>query len=384
MPEQIEIKYGTMAEIGRRLARCAEAVEALQQRIQQQVGNLENGGWAGEGSQAFFNEMNQAILPALQRLVQGLEAGDRTSQQIATLFREAEEAARKPSSESLVQPGDGNVVQFAAYTPGEPMGGELPRGAIDEITVPPPPPPKNRSLQYVVRNPKSVFTEKYFDQLRRTKLEGSGSKALNSAMERLLENPSQAEREQLLVRIANLRRKPLPQVRAEYEKFLDIQRTQRRGPDKLDYKSQWLDFSDHPDFLGSTTSLRYGKVVGDVFGIDPVFGALLNPTGGIMGPGSSALPQPGPDRPLAYHSIFHDAGGYLKNTHGLGPGYDYLGRESAYDPTHQLTGQKSGMRYWHSKMNSPGPDWLTENAAEAAMDAYIWKEGGRRPRPKGR
>ena len=46
--------------------------------------------------------------------------------------------------------------------------------------------------------------------------------------------------------------------------------------------------------MGTTAQLRYGQVVGDAFGIDPVFGAMLNPTGGMVGPGNWAV-NPGDD-----------------------------------------------------------------------------------------
>jgi hypothetical protein len=339
----------------------------MQHRLQQQAANLENEGWEGAGSQAFFKEMKDAILPALQRLTQGLESGELTSQEITSLFREAEKAARKPMTSDVARSGDGNVARFAAYGP--PGGGASLPGAKRT-------PPKNRSLQYTTRNPNSVFSEAYLEQFwkRKVKIAGSNSKALNSVMEKLLESPSPADRDRFLIIIAEARNRTLGEIRADYNRFLEIQRTQRRSPEKLDYKSQWLDFTDYPDFLGSTPSLQYGKVVGDVFGIDPVFGALLNPTGGIMGAGNSRLPQPGHNTPLSYHTVFHDAAGYLRKTHGLGPGYDYLRKEKGSNPTDELAGQISGMRYWHKRMDSPGPDWIVEPTAEQLMEDHIYRQ----------
>ncbi len=63
--------------------------------------------------------------------------------------------------------------------------------------------------------------------------------------------------------------------------------------------------------MGSTSQLRYGKVVGDVFGVDPMFGAMLNPTGGLVGPDNKALD--GDSTALGYHGVVHDAAGYLYN-----------------------------------------------------------------------
>jgi hypothetical protein len=106
--------------------------------------------------------------------------------------------------------------------------------------------------------------------------------------------------------------------------------------------------------MSSNPQLVYGKVIGDTFGIDPLFGALLNPTGGLVGPGNMAL-QMDDDDPTGYHGIVHDAAGYLFNFHNQGPGYDYLGREAAkgHKTSDPLTGQQSGLRYWHEKLD-PG------------------------------
>jgi hypothetical protein len=106
--------------------------------------------------------------------------------------------------------------------------------------------------------------------------------------------------------------------------------------------------------MASNPQLVFGQVVGDAFGVDPVFGALLSPTGGMVGPGNKAL-HLDDDDPTGYHGIVHDAAGYLFNYHNQGPGYDYLGKEAAkgHQTSDPLTGQQSGMRYWHEKLD-PG------------------------------
>lgn len=107
-----------------------------------------------------------------------------------------------------------------------------------------------------------------------------------------------------------------------------------------------IDLSRHGDFMGSTASLRYGKVVGDVYGIDPVFrGALLNPTGGLVGPGDDSY-EPSDNDAIGYHGIFHDAAGYLYNHQGkIGPGYDYMDRDP-FATSNSLTGQVGGISWW--------------------------------------
>jgi hypothetical protein len=87
------------------------------------------------------------------------------------------------------------------------------------------------------------------------------------------------------------------------------------------------------DHLASIYQLRFGQMVGDVLDIDPVFGALLSPTGGIPGAGNQRIGSGlmtlggGPDVVIP-HGIAHDAAGYLFNYHNLGPGYQYAPTDS--------------------------------------------------------
>ena len=79
-------------------------------------------------------------------------------------------------------------------------------------------------------------------------------------------------------------------------------------------------------FRASKDHLIFGKIVGDALGLHPSLGALLNPTGGIVGSNNSnmflrslsILPS------VRKNAITHDAMGYLRYYHGIGPGYKYL------------------------------------------------------------
>ena len=169
-------------------------------------------------------------------------------------------------------------------------------------------------------------------------------------MDQLAGNPDGEQRERLLAAVANLRGRPVQEIRAEYTRFLQVRDQaqasihQRSGLEEIPALSEFL----HGDFMGTTPQLRYGSIVGQAFGIDPVFGALLNPTGGMVGPGNFAY-APGNDSAIGYHGVVHDAAGYLYNYHHTGPGYNYLGRESL-DTSSPYTGQVSGVRYWTEKI----------------------------------
>ena len=93
------------------------------------------------------------------------------------------------------------------------------------------------------------------------------------------------------------------------------------------------------EFRGSSDHLIFGKMVGDALGLHPVWGAMLNPTGGVSGPSNSNIIMRNcilvPS--IRKNSVLHDATGYLRLYHGIGPGYRYLemgdikGRLSPYN-----------------------------------------------------
>lgn len=100
---------------------------------------------------------------------------------------------------------------------------------------------------------------------------------------------------------------------------------------------------------GSVTQLKFGRVVIDGLNIklDPVFGALLSPTGGIVGPGNTELYKPNRIDCVVMHGVFHDAGGYLYNYHNIGPGYNYIHTRWTMFPTSSpLCNQVSGISWW--------------------------------------
>lgn len=111
---------------------------------------------------------------------------------------------------------------------------------------------------------------------------------------------------------------------------------------------------DNSAHMGSIEQLRFGKMVGDSLGgLDPVFGALLSPTGGIPGAGNDrvtnafGLGAVGGLDVVTNHGIAHDAAGYLLNYHQRGPGYIYVpGVSDALSKTDPLAGQTTGLSFY--------------------------------------
>lgn len=334
--EVIQAKYDALEVIAQKFGQESEASSEMYGRIQQAIQSLEQGGWEGKGSSAFFAEMNQTVNPALQRLINALDEARSVTLEIKQIIQQAEEEAAAPFGGGAAD-GGGSVTEPGAIgTPG--AGGGT---AVD---------PRN---PFVARDPHSLFTDKYMDSLVGSSIRGEDSQRLNNAMKELYKDPSGADLDRAINEIAAIRGVPADQLKADYQKFQQIREQARAiARQKGIEPPEAINDFFHGDFMGSTAQLRYGQVVGDAFGIDPVFGAMLNPTGGMVGAGNWAV-NPGDDDALGYHGIVHDAAGYLYNYHDLGPGYNYLGQESHRDPGNPLTGQQSGVRYWNEKLN-PG------------------------------
>lgn len=370
----VQADYEQLIAIGRRFRQQAEAVQQMTGQVRQAADALRNGGWQGEAAGAFTQEIEGTVFPALARLEQALDEAQRVTMEVSTVLRAAEEeAARLFGGEAT------------AYIPGttppisrtEPQIRALP---VEEI------------LDRGRRNVGRVFREDYMEGMIGRVERGANDPRLNSAMEDLLDKVRRGERDlttvgPVLDRIAQLRGIPPEALRTQYEEvFLPLwDHSKNKGYIDL---SRSPDRLGHQDYLGSIVSLRYGRVIGDVFGIDPVFGSLLNPTGGMVGSGDVAY-VPHPNDAIGYHGVFHDAGGYLLNEQGIGPGYDYLNRDPAIFPDNQpaITGQVSGILWWTSKHSYLGvqtdlaraildnpvrilPDFLER----PALDAVDWME----------
>jgi hypothetical protein len=269
--------------------------------------------------------MDGVMFPAVARLTNALEEAQKVTLEIVRVMREAEEEAARPFQN-----------QAADTIPGR---DPTPINAPDKHPL-------------VVSDPANQFSDKYMDGLMGSRYQGGNSRKLAMAMRDLAENPDNPTA--ALREIAEARGRPFSEIEAEYKRYQTLRAeaiaaAERKDIDPPADLAEWI----HTDpimggFMGTNDQLRYGQVVGDTFGIDPVFGALLNPTGGLVGPGNFALPMG--EGALGYHGTFHDAAGYMYNYHDIGPGYDYLGQEPQRDPGDPLTGQRSGIRYWAKKV----------------------------------
>ena len=344
----IQAEYDKLENIAGRFGESAESTADMQSRIKQSVHALQNGRWEGKGSTAFFTEMERGIFPAMIRLTDALEQAQSVTLQVKDIFQAAEEGAARP------------------------FGGEADGVPIDasNLTI------NGNDLFPKSKSTDEIFGESYMDGMVGKQIHGAGDPRLIEGMSILNGNPTPAEVDEALDKIAAARGMTREEVQANYNRYLELRAEAKRIGDAKE-KGGWTPLNEawHPDFMGSTVQLRYGQVVGDALGIDPVFGSMLNPTGGLVMGGNYSFQTPA-EHPLSYHGIFHDASGYLRNYHEVGPGYDYLGGEGR-DVTSSLTGHQ-GIPYWNEKLGIGGLEATVTNGVATGLgklqDTYTWIE----------
>lgn len=106
MADHVEINYDEMADIAQSFDQQGEEAGQMLRAILSQVDNLRAGGWAGQGANAFFAEMDDLILPALNRLVSALQQAADVARATAYQFGEAEQEAAHLFSGEGVAGGD--------------------------------------------------------------------------------------------------------------------------------------------------------------------------------------------------------------------------------------------------------------------------------------
>jgi hypothetical protein len=186
-----------------------------------------------------------------------------------------------------------------------------------------------------------------YSSLIDTEFEGAGTMVLELTMLWLWKAPAGKDLDNALKSLAEIRGLEFEDVQRQYVTFyrLKMQASTIGNHNGQDPVAGTEDSS----WWGSTEQLRFGKIVGDAFGIDPVFGALLSPTGGRIGGGDSKILHRilRSNEAVSYHGQVHDAAGYLYNYHNSGPGYTYARPDAPVSQRDDYwMGQASGIQLW--------------------------------------
>jgi WXG100 family type VII secretion target len=92
---RVRANYDQLARIAAAFDRQAGETQRLAVSLTRQVQALESGDWAGRGAKAFYSEMDSQVLPSLRRLAGALSEAHRTTVQIRSIMKQAEDEAAR-------------------------------------------------------------------------------------------------------------------------------------------------------------------------------------------------------------------------------------------------------------------------------------------------
>ena len=95
MTDRIEVDYQSLTRVASQFAQQASQIQQMQRRIISTANSLQSG-WQGHGSEAFFKEMYDLVLPSVERLRQALEEAGRVTTHAGNEIATAEEQASAP------------------------------------------------------------------------------------------------------------------------------------------------------------------------------------------------------------------------------------------------------------------------------------------------
>lgn len=90
----IDVDYEELGNVKKRFEQQADAIDGIINLMNAQIDNLRAGGWIGPGADAFYAEMDNAVLPSTLRLSAALKEAGETTNRAMVDFQRAEDEAK--------------------------------------------------------------------------------------------------------------------------------------------------------------------------------------------------------------------------------------------------------------------------------------------------
>jgi WXG100 family type VII secretion target len=94
MADRIDVDYDELTRIAKSFSSEADAIAQLTTQTRAKVAGLHGNGWIGQGSEAFFAEMENLVLPSMDRLQKALDDTSSRTLDVIKTFHDAEDEAR--------------------------------------------------------------------------------------------------------------------------------------------------------------------------------------------------------------------------------------------------------------------------------------------------
>lgn len=125
-PPKVRVDHDVLGGIARSFGQAADATNNTFRQLKSSMDVLRGGDWIGQGATKFYQEMDSAVLPAVQRLTSALAEGAKVTTQISQVMKQAEEEAARYLRGDAAGAG-----AAAGGAPGAAGGGGAGAGKVD-------------------------------------------------------------------------------------------------------------------------------------------------------------------------------------------------------------------------------------------------------------
>src|SRR5262249_5226276 len=91
----IRANYDQLKQVASTFGKSSDECKRTLQNIKSNKETLQGGDWVGQGARAFYKEMDDSVLPTLQRLINALDSAQNSISQISSIMHDAEQQASK-------------------------------------------------------------------------------------------------------------------------------------------------------------------------------------------------------------------------------------------------------------------------------------------------
>jgi len=96
MADKTALDYQQLMDIVSKLTAEADDLSALLTQTTSQVESLHGNGWVGRGSDQFYSDVEDKVLPSMNKLGGALRSSGETINKIVALYKAAEQTAVSP------------------------------------------------------------------------------------------------------------------------------------------------------------------------------------------------------------------------------------------------------------------------------------------------
>ncbi|MCW1971159.1 MAG: WXG100 family type VII secretion target [Anaerolineae bacterium] len=88
---KVKANYEQLQDIAKTFGENADSLSIMKDMISNQVDTLQGGDWEGVGARNFYGEMGGMMMPAFTKLINAMNAAQKTANDIAKTMKQAEE-----------------------------------------------------------------------------------------------------------------------------------------------------------------------------------------------------------------------------------------------------------------------------------------------------